>query len=88
MKKSCIKSRNKVFGKLSLLLEDVNAYMALYQRVVFEVRQEYAIEYVEYILRTFLEAAGMTEGTSSMEGVSTRPQSSAFMKRFMTVNRR
>ena len=28
-KKSCIKSRNNVFGKLSLLLEDVNAYMAL-----------------------------------------------------------
>ncbi len=43
-KKSCIKSRNSVFGKLSLLLEDVNAFMALYQRAVFEVRQEYAVE--------------------------------------------
>ena len=28
-KKGCIKSRNNVFGKLSLLLEDVNAFMAL-----------------------------------------------------------
>ena len=52
-KKSCIKSRNNVFEKLSALLEDINAYMALYQRAIFEVRQEYAIEYVEYILGTF-----------------------------------
>ena len=59
-KKGCIKSRNNVFGKISLLLEDVNAFMALYQRSVFEIRQEYAIEYVEYILSTFLNAAGMT----------------------------
>ena len=60
-KKSCIKSRNNVFGKLSALLEDINAFMALYQRAVFEIRQEYAIEYVEYILNTFLEATGMTK---------------------------
>jgi len=59
-KKSCIKSRNKVYGKLSQLLEEVNRFMALYQRAVFEVRQEYAVEYVEYILNTFLNAAGMT----------------------------
>ena len=59
-KKSCIKSRNNVFGKLSAILEDINAYMALYQRAVFEVRQEYAVEYVAYILDTFLNAAGMT----------------------------
>ena len=59
-KKSCIKSRNNVFGKLSALLEDINAHMALYQRAVFEIRQEYAIEYVEYILSTFLVAADMT----------------------------
>jgi len=59
-KKSCIKSRNRVFGKIALLLEDVNTFMALYQRAVFEIRQEYAIEYVEYILSTFLTAADMT----------------------------
>ena len=59
-KKSCIRSRNNVFGKLTLLLEEVNEYMALYERAVFEARQEYAIEYVEYIRDTFLEASGMT----------------------------
>ena len=60
-KKGCIKSRNNVFGKLSALLEDINAHMTLHQRAVFEIRQEYAIEYVEYILNTFLEATGMTK---------------------------
>ena len=59
-KKSCIRSRNNVFGKLTLLLEEVNEYMALYERAVFEARQEYVIEYVEYIRDTFLEASGMT----------------------------
>ena len=59
-KKSCIKSRNNVFGKLSVLLEEMNRVMAFYRRAVFELRQEYAIEYVEYILNTFLDAAGMT----------------------------
>ena len=61
-KKSCIKSRNRVFEKLTLLLEEVNAFMKLSQRAVFEARQEYAIEYVEYILGTFLEATGMVTG--------------------------
>ena len=59
-KKGCIKSRNKVFGKLTQLLEDVNAFMAFYERAVFDIRQEYAIEYVEHILKIFLEASGMT----------------------------
>ena len=59
-KKSCIKSRNNVFTKLSVLLEEVNAFMALYQRAVFEIRQEYAVEYVKYILDTFLVASGMS----------------------------
>ena len=59
-KKGCIKSRNNVFGKLSILLEEMNKVMAVYQRAVFELRQEYAIEYVEYILKAFLDAVGMT----------------------------
>ena len=59
-KKSCIRSRNNVFFKLSALLEEMNEAMAVYCRAVFEIRQEYAIEYVEYILKTYLEAVGMT----------------------------
>lgn len=41
------------------MLADINDHMALYQRAVFDIRQEYSIEYVEYILNTFLEASGM-----------------------------
>lgn len=42
-KKNCINSRNKVFGKLSALLEEVNEVMALYKGAVFELRQEYQV---------------------------------------------
>ena len=39
-----------------LHLEEMNADMVVYCRAVFEIRQEYAIEYVEHILKTYLEA--------------------------------
>lgn len=39
----------------------MNEIMAVQRRAVFEIRQEYTIEYIEYILSTFMEAAGMTE---------------------------
>lgn len=59
-KKNCINSRNKVFGKLSALPEEVNEVMALYKGAVFELRQEYQVAYVGYILSTYLKAVGMT----------------------------
>jgi transposase len=58
-KKSCIKSRNNTFTKLSALLEEINEIMAVCRRVKFELRQEYTVEYVGYILDTFLESTGM-----------------------------
>ena len=58
-KKSCIKSRNNTFMKLSALLEEMNEIMAVYRRVQFEIRQEYTVEYVGYILNTFLDCTGM-----------------------------
>jgi len=60
-KKGCIKSRNNVFGKLTVLLAEMNEIMAIQSRAVFAFRQEYTIEHVEYILSTFLDAVGMTE---------------------------
>ena len=42
------------------LLNEVNASVLSAFGVKYEIRQEYAIEYVEYILQTFLEAVGMT----------------------------
>ena len=60
-KKSCIKSRNNVFAKLTSLIQEMNGIMAVHRRAVFEIRQEYAVEYVEYVLSTFLDAVGMKE---------------------------
>ncbi len=59
-KKSCIKSRNNIFRKLSVLLAEMNEIMSIQRRAVFEIRQEYAIEYIEYVLSTFLDTVGMT----------------------------
>ena len=55
-KKSCIKSRNNVFVKLRGFLDEMNKDMAMQRRAVFETRQEYSVEYVEYVLKTYLEA--------------------------------
>ena len=60
-KKSCIKSRNTTFAKLNALLTEMNTVMSVCERAVFELRQEYTIEYVEYILKTFLQAIGIGE---------------------------
>ena len=57
-----IKSRSKVFGRLSALLPQLNEHMAIYKRAVFDIREEYTIEYVRYILDTFLNAVGMKKG--------------------------
>ena len=49
-------------GKLADEIEG-NASVLSAFGVKYEIRQEYAIEYVEYILQTFLEAVGMTTET-------------------------
>ena len=60
-KKSCIKSRNKVFERLTSLISEMNEAMAVYRRATFDARQEYEIEYVDFILASYLKAVGMTE---------------------------
>ena len=51
--------------ELSVSLEEMNEIMAVCRRVKFEIRQEYTVEYVKYILDTFLESTGMR--TEDME---------------------
>ena len=58
-KKGSIHSRNNVFSKLNGLLTEINESVLASYRVKFELRQEYAIEYVEYILETYLEVSGI-----------------------------
>ena len=58
-KKGSIHSRNNVFSKLNALLTEINESILTAYRVKYELRQEYAIEYVEYVLESFLETVGL-----------------------------
>lgn len=52
-KKSCLKSRDKTFVKITEILEEMNALLAT-QGVKLGIRNEYAIEYVEELLEKYV----------------------------------
>ena len=54
-KKSCIKNRDKVFLKITELLEQINREELRFLGVQFEPRTEYAIEYLDQILQKYKE---------------------------------
>lgn len=56
-KKSSIKNRKKTFDKITVLLEEINK-TAAYYGVKFEIRSEYAIEYMEEITVQYLKLVG------------------------------
>ena len=58
-KKSFIKSRNKVFGKITEVLNRVNEITRSLQNVEFEVFQEYSIERIGYIQDEFSRKTGV-----------------------------
>ena len=60
-KKSCEKNRIKLFAKITELLENMNASAALLG-VKFDIREEYAIEYLEEILNKYIELVGFDPG--------------------------
>ena len=60
-KKSCVKNRIKLFAKITELLENMNAGTALLG-VKFDIREEYAIEYLEEILKKYIELVGFDPG--------------------------
>ena len=60
-KKSCIRSRNNVYTKLTEVLKDINSRILHQFRTESELRQEYSVEYVTYIEHTFLEITGLKE---------------------------
>lgn len=57
-KKSSVKYRQNVFNKITALLEEINQTIIL-QGVKFEVRTEYAIEYMEQIITQYVKLAGI-----------------------------
>ena len=56
-KKSCEKNRVKVFAKITELLSEINKRIAAFG-VKFGVREEYAIEYLEQILKQYIQLCG------------------------------
>lgn len=60
-KKSCMKSIPKVFEKISRIFEKMNSETFAYYGIKAEIREEYAIEYVEEILREYAKASGLVE---------------------------
>ena len=53
-KKSSLKNRQKTFDKISALLEEINKTI-VYQGVKFDIRNEYAIEYLEQVAEQYVK---------------------------------
>ena len=58
-KRSCVRNREKVFERLSALIDAMNAEVLGYLGVKFEKRQEYAIGYVEELLEKYRHATSL-----------------------------
>ena len=58
-KKSCITNRDKVFGLISVLIEEMNSEVLCTFGVKIELRDEYAIEYLEEILEKYAELTAL-----------------------------
>ena len=56
-KKSCIKNRDRLFLRITELLKHINE-MLLFQEVCFELRREYAVEYLEQVQEEYLKLTG------------------------------
>lgn len=61
MKKSCVKNRQKVFDKISLLIDAMNQEVLGYLGIKFEKREAYAVDYVSELLTMYKETAGLDE---------------------------
>jgi len=62
-KKSCVKNRGKVFEKLSALIDTMNTEVLGYLGVRFEKREDYAIEYVEGLLKKYCLVTNLDTGS-------------------------
>lgn len=62
-KKSCITNRDKVFKKVTELIEKINNEELVLLNVKFEKRNEYAIEYLEEMIAKYKELFAIDENT-------------------------
>ena len=62
-KKSCMKNRQKVFDKISILIDAMNQKVLGYLDIKLEKREEYAIGYVSELLAMYKEETGIDENS-------------------------
>ncbi|MEE1248493.1 MAG: transposase [Lachnospiraceae bacterium] len=62
-KKSCLKNREKVFEKISTLIDAMNSKVLGFLGVKFEKRDEYAIEYVAELLDKYISVTNLDATT-------------------------
>jgi len=62
-KKSCVKNTEKVFEKISILIDAMNSEVLNYLSVKFEKRSEYAIEYVVELLEKYRQITNLNPDT-------------------------
>ena len=70
-KKSCIRNRDKVFEKVSLLIDSMNEKVLGFLEVKLEKREEYAIEYIEEMLTAYASATAL-DVTKFVSGIGHR----------------
>ena len=58
-KKSCVKNRGKVFEKISELIDSMNREVLGYLGIKFETREEYAVDYLELLLKQYREITAL-----------------------------
>ncbi len=62
-KRSCIKNRDKVFDKISILIDEMNYEVLNLLGVKLEKRDEYAVDYVKDMLINYKKATGLDTNT-------------------------
>ena len=62
-KKTCITNRNKAFENITILIKEINENDLLHSNVNIGVREEYCIEYMEYILSEYKKITGIEENS-------------------------
>ena len=78
-KKSCINNRNKMFVKISELINVMNTEVLNLFGIKFETREEYAIEYLEVLLDKYEAVTGLDK-TNFVHGTGRRK--SVFQKQY------
>lgn len=81
-KKSCVNNRLKVFERISSLIDEMNSKVLLFQKIKFEKREEYAIEYIEKMLADYLKVTDLNQ-TAFVYGTGHRK--SLFQKHYQEM---